>query len=193
MISAIVLAAGQSTRMGADKMLLPWGATTVIDNVIATLQEAGVGDIHVVTGGTDLKVRKALSGRDVSYIVNPDYQNGEMLNSIQTGLRSLGENTEAILVVLGDQPHIEVQIIQIICERYLATRHAIIVPSYRMHRGHPWLVSKAYWNEILELKPPLTLNDFLNNHSEEIEYVIVNTPSILQDLDTRKDYLKHKP
>lgn len=193
MISAIVLAAGQSTRMGVQKMLLPWGQTTVIGRVISTLKAAGIADIHLVTGGTDTAIRQALKGNEVNFIFNLDYRNGEMLTSIQVGLRSISDTAEAILIVLGDQPQIEAPVIQFIIERYQTTRHAIIVPSYQMHRGHPWMVGKAHWEEILELAPPQTLQDFLNKHKKEIDYVRVDTPSILQDLDTQKDYFQHKP
>lgn len=193
MISAIVLAAGMSTRMGTSKMLLPWGNTTVIGKVVHTLSQAGITDIRVVAGGTYNELKKILVDSDVQVLINRNFTNGEMLTSIQVGLDGIGKAFEAILVVLGDQPQIETQVVQILLDRYVATRNSIIVPSYKMHRGHPWLLGKSHWQEIKELKSPLTLHDFLNQHNKIIDYVNVNTPSILQDLDTQTDYLKFKP
>jgi len=193
MISAIILAAGQSTRMGQQKMLLPWGQTTVIGKIVSTILQAGVIDIHLVTGESHNKLEKILIEFKIEFIFNKDYSNGEMLTSFQVGLTGVGVETEAALVVLGDQPQIESNIVQAIVDRYISTHHPIIVPSYNMHRGHPWLIEKSYWKEIFNLMPPHTLRDFLTMHNEVIDYINVETPSIIQDLDTQKDYSKYKP
>ncbi len=193
MIAAIVLAAGQSTRMGKAKMLLPWGETTVIGMVVSTLKEAGVTDIHVVTGGTHAQLNKLLQEYKVHLIFNDQYMNGEMLTSIQVGLRNIGGEINAILIVLGDQPQIEPAVVRAVIERYRSTAHEIIVPSYKMHRGHPWLLAKSYWREILGLHPPQTLRDFLNEHNRDIDYVGVDTSSVIQDLDTKEDYHRYQP
>ena len=193
MISAIILAAGQSKRMGQQKMLMSWGQTTVIGKVINTLMEGGVNDIHLVTGGTDAQLKAALIVKDIKYLYNPDYANGEMLTSVQVGLDSMEDVTEAVLIVLGDQPQLEVKVVRKIIDSYILTHHKIIVPSFQMHRGHPWLVEKSYWQEILNLHHPATLRDFLKAHSEIIDYVRVESPSILQDLDTQADYSHDKP
>lgn len=193
MISAIVLAAGQSKRMGQPKMLMPWSQTTVIGKVISTLWEAKMNDIYVVTGGIQAELKNALDAYRINYIHNEDYANGEMLTSFQVGLGRLGDDTEAAMIVLGDQPQIELKIVQKIVGRYASTHHKIIVPSYAMHRGHPWLVEKSYWREILMMTRPATLRDFLNSHNEMIDYLKVDSPSVIQDLDTQADYSQYKP
>jgi molybdenum cofactor cytidylyltransferase len=149
MISAIVLAAGQSKRMGRQKMLLPWGQTCVIGQVISTLLEAGVNDIDVVTGGAQSELKEVLKDYKINYLFNKDFAKGEMLLSVKVGLSGQGDESKAALIVLGDQPQIETEIVQEIVERYLSTQHKIIVPSYKMHRGHPWLVDKSYWSHRL--------------------------------------------
>jgi molybdenum cofactor cytidylyltransferase len=193
MITAIVLAAGLSTRMGAQKMTLPWGRSTVIGAVIQTMTDAGIEDICVITGELQAELRTLLKGYKVNLINNKNYQNGEMLTSIQVGLRELKADTDAVLIILGDQPQIEAKVVKIIMERYRSTHHQLIVPSYIMHRGHPCLVGKEYWEEILALTSPCTLRDFLNMHAEKIDYVMVDTPSIVQDLDTQQDYERYNP
>jgi molybdenum cofactor cytidylyltransferase len=193
MISAIVLAAGLSTRMKAQKLLLPWGRTCVIGQVVATLKAAGMDEIVLVTGGLHEKLQEILKGSGLRFIYNQEYANGEMLTSIQVGLRALRREIEAAMIVLGDQPQIELSVVTDILNRFQSTRKAIIVPSYRMHRGHPWLLGKPYWQEVLSLKPPLTLREFLHDHEETVDYLVVNSPSILQDLDTKDEYSKFKP
>jgi molybdenum cofactor cytidylyltransferase len=193
MISAIILAAGQSIRMGQPKMLMPWGKTTVIGKVVSTVREAGLNDIHVVTGGNRAEIQESLKSFNIVYIYNNEFTNGEMLTSLQVGLGSLGDETEAVLIVLGDQPQIEAGIIEEVLERYSSTHQKIIVPSYKMHRGHPWLVEKTLWQEILNLRHPETLRNFLNANNKIIDYVKVNSQSVIQDLDTQSDYSQYKP
>lgn len=193
MISAIVLAAGQSTRMGEYKMLLPWGQTSVLGHVVATILEAGVNDVYAVTGGNQIELKEALKEYKINYLYNQDFENGEMLTSVQVGLSGLGDECDAALIVLGDQPQIESRVVREIVERNVSTHHKIIVPSYKMHRGHPWLIEKLFWKDILNLLPPQSLRNFLNMHYEVIDYLNVETPSVLQDLDTKNDYSHYKP
>jgi molybdenum cofactor cytidylyltransferase len=193
MISAIVLAAGISMRMGQQKMLMPWGQTTVIGSIIQTLIEARVDEINVVTGGNETALKAELKMFSIRYIYNPDFANGEMLTSVQVGLKSLGDESEAALIVLGDQPQIELNIVREIIDRYNLTPHKIIVPSYQKHRGHPWIVAREFWKEICTLSQPQTLRNFLNTNNEKIDYLTVDSPTIIQDIDTQADYLRYKP
>jgi molybdenum cofactor cytidylyltransferase len=193
MISAIILAAGQSKRMGQPKMLLPWGTSTVIEHVITTFLNAGIEDVMVVTGGTQEQVEEAISQYPVRKVHNSDYATGEMLSSIQCALRAMSKQTQAVLIGLGDQPQVEERSVRLICEEYPGSQSSLIVPSFQMRRGHPWLVARPLWNEILALKPPESLRDFLNRHAEEIRYVSVADQSILADLDTPEDYQRSLP
>ena len=188
MISAILLAAGQSKRMGQPKMLLPWGEATIIEQVITTFLKAGVEDLIVVTGGAREQVESVIGQYPVRNVYNNDYATGEMLSSIQCALRIMQENSEATLIGLGDQPQIQEGSVRLICEEYRDHTSPLIVPSFQMRRGHPWLVARPLWTEILSLRPPESTRDFLNRHANEIRYVSVNTPSILADLDTPEDY-----
>ena len=193
MISAIVLAAGKSSRMGLPKMTLPWGSSTVIGKVITTVQAAGISQIKVVTGGNQKVVEDALNGFPIEFIFNPDYSAGDMISSVKEGLRSLPDLSEAALIVLGDQPQIETTTIRVILECFYSSRCGIIIPSYQMHRGHPWLLEKSLWKEVIDLEKDKTLRDFIQHQQNKIKYVCVNTPSIIQDLDTVDDYKSFSP
>lgn len=192
-VAAVVLAAGRSTRMGRPKMVLPWGNTTVIGNVVRVLHQAEISRITVVTGGARIQVEGALSEFEVQLVFNPSFAREEMLVSLQCGLGVLGEEIEAALVVLGDQPQIELEVVQAILGRYRSTRAAFVVPSFRMRRGHPWLVDRQLWRAILELDPNSTLRDLLNMHANQIDYLNVDTPCVLRDLDTPEDYQRERP
>lgn len=193
MISAILLAAGQSKRMGKPKMLLPWGKETVLGHIISVLQSAEIEDILVITGSAREKVAALANSFHVRTVFNAEYEHGEMLSSIQCGLGALQPKAEAVLICLGDQPQVEERSVHLIIEEYVRSNGALIVPSHNMRRGHPWLIAKKWWNEILEMRAPDSLREFLNRHSRDIHYLAVDTPSVLADLDTPEDYLKSRP
>jgi len=193
MISAILLAAGESKRMGQPKMLLPWGKGTVLTHVITIFQSAGVTDIIVVTGGVRTQIEELISRLNVRTIYNDEYAKSEMLSSIQCGIRELTRQTQAVLVGLGDQPQVQEGSVRKVCETFQKAKSNLVVPSYQLRRGHPWLVARPLWDEFLKMDTSQSPRDFLNAHAQEIEYVNVDNPSILQDLDTPEDYLKFKP
>lgn len=193
MIAALVLAAGQSKRMRRPKMVLPWGNTTVIGRVVEVLTEAGISDILVVTGRDQKEVEAALRGRRVQFVNNSGYAQGEMLSSVRVGLAGLAEHVQAALITLGDQPQVEKWVVQGLIETYRSKQVEILVPSYAVHRGHPWILGRALWEAVRQLRPPQTLRDFLNLHSSKISYLPVDTPSVLQDLDTPHDYQTYHP
>jgi molybdenum cofactor cytidylyltransferase len=192
MITALILAAGSSKRMGQPKLPLPWGETTVLGQVIATFKAAGVEDILVITGGAREQVER-LVGSSARIMFNPGYAEGEMLSSVQAGLAGAQPETEAVLIGLGDQPQVQAGSVRLVVEEYARSRASLIVPSFQMRRGHPWLVARPYWDEILHMDPPESPREFLTRHANDIRYVEVNDPGILKDLDTPDDYLKSRP
>lgn len=193
MITAIILAAGMSSRMGSPKMLLPWGDTSIIEHVISVFSEAGIDDILVVTGGSHEQVEAIILESRKRYpvrgVYNENYERGDMLSSIQCGLRKIADkNIGAAMIGLGDQPQVQIGSVQLIRDAYSQTKNPLVVPSFQMRRGHPWLVVRSLWNEILEMDSSHTPRDFLSAHAADIQYVDVDTPSILADLDTPEDY-----
>lgn len=193
MIGAVVLAAGRSQRMGRPKMTLPWGETTVIGQVASVLLTAKVRDVVVVTGGDREGVDGALQHLPVRTVFNPDFENGEMLLSLQCGLAALKDEFGATLVALGDQPQIEPVVVQAVIDAYTEGKHGLVIPSYQMRRGHPWLVARPLWESLFAFQPPATMRLFMRQFADEIHYVNVDSPSILQDLDTPEDYQRFNP
>jgi len=196
MISAIILAAGQSKRMGEPKMLLPWGNVTVIERVITVFAQAGIEDILVITGAALEQVDDIVLSCAIRYpvrsIYNDRYASGEMLSSIQCGLRNLiDRGIGTALIGLGDQPQVQERSVKLIVDLYARTKSPLVVPSYQMRRGHPWLVAQSLWDEILSLPEDQSPRDFLNKHAGKIQYADTDSPDILADLDTPEDYRKY--
>lgn len=190
MISALILAAGQSKRMGSAKMSLPWGDTTVLGHVIDVFRGAAIEDVLVVSGGDRVAV-ETIAGRCRAHAVfNPRYAEQEMLSSVQAGLRAMPKDTEAAFVALGDQPQILEGTVRTLLDAYQHTDFPLIVPSYHMRRGHPWIIARTLWGELLSIQPPETPRDFLRSHTAQILHVDVDTSTVLADLDTPEDYRK---
>lgn len=199
-VTAILLAAGMSRRMGRPKLDLPWGESTVIGQVASSLAEggagAGLGRILVVTGGARRQVERALGQVHLpvplELVYNPDYARGEMLSSLQVGLGTLQTGIRGVLVCLGDQPQMRSDTVRQVLQAYQAVDQPLVVPSYAMRRGHPWVIDRSLWAQALALQPPHTLRDFLTDHQALIQYVLVDTPTILDDLDTPQDYQRYR-
>lgn len=191
MISAVVLAAGLSTRMGCPKMVLPWGSSTIIGQVVSTLLQAGLKEIIVVTGAARAEVEavvEQLQREEVRTVFNPRFTENDMLVSLQVGLAVLGDDVDAMLVVLGDQPQIEVDVVHKLIDVYQADNVRLIVPSFDMRRGHPWVVDRSLWPDLQSIPQGSTMRDFLHAYRQVITYVTVASSSILRDLDTPEEY-----
>jgi molybdenum cofactor cytidylyltransferase len=177
--------------MGRFKLTLPWdgptAARTVIGQTTATLATAGLAEIVVVTGHRAAEVEAALAGTIARCVFNPAYATGEMLASVQTGLAALSDRCAAALLCLGDQPHMEVGTVQaILAAGRAADWQTIIIPSYQLRAGHPILLPRWLWREILAGQG--TLRTVLAAHREQTTYLVVQTPTVLADLDTPEDY-----
>lgn len=193
-IGAIVLAAGQSRRMGQPKLLLPWGNTTVLGQVTQTLANAGTVDIVVITGGwrdlVEKEIAQLAKRLPVRAVYNPGYEHGGMLSSIQCGLRAMRPGCEAALIALGDQPQVRQRSVTDVIGAFGRPGVTVVVPSWQHRRGHPILIARPLWANLLALTPPLTLRDFLNQNT--LTYIEADE-SVLLDLDTPDAYMRHKP
>jgi len=191
MFAALVLAAGLSRRMGTNKLLLPFEGRTVLTQVIFVLQNCPLNEIIVVTGHEHEKVKEML-GRyphsGLRFVHNPDYATGEMLSSIQAGLAALRDalRCDAALIVLGDQPLIERRIVeQVVAAHEPGT---VVIPSFLQRGGHPILIDRACWPEVLALPLNANLREALRAHTDWLRYVEVDSETILRDVDTPEDY-----
>jgi molybdenum cofactor cytidylyltransferase len=167
--AAIVLAAGLSTRMGKQKLLLSWGESTIINTVVDKLQAAKITTIVVVTGKERDKIEKLLSREPVKIVYNPRYKENNMAISLQTGLNALSTNIATALITLGDQPQIESKVIKRIIDCYHHSKAKIIIPQFKGKKGHPWLLDRTLWDELLLPQYPPIMRDFQLLHKHQIE------------------------
>jgi molybdenum cofactor cytidylyltransferase len=187
-VAAVVLAAGRSSRMGKSKILLPWeGRRSVIETIVSRLALARLSEVVVVSGYRAGDVARKLRRSPARTVHNPDYARGEMLSSLQIGLSALPDTISACLVVMGDQPALDARVISKVLDAYAAGRGDIVVPVYRGDRGHPVLIDRRFWPELLAQENG-TPREVLARHPRDVALVQVNTDSILRDIDTPEQY-----
>jgi molybdenum cofactor cytidylyltransferase len=187
MIWAVVLAAGASRRMGAQKLLLPFGDTTVVGAVVRAALQSRVDRGLVVVGADRAAVGREVAPRGVEIAVNTRYRLG-MLSSIQAGFKALPADAEAAVIMLGDQPFLAPGTIDALVAEYEADRRGVLIPAFRGRRGHPVLVGLEYRDEVRALDPAQGLRALLRAHPGDIREVAVPDANILRDLDTPEDY-----
>ena len=195
-LSAIILAAGLSSRMGQPKLLLPWGGTTVLGKVISTFAAAGIKEIIVVTGGGHEQIERLVADLAKDYpartVYNPVFARGQMLSSIQAGLAALDSQPLAALIGLGDQPQVRQETVRDIAAAFVQSNSPLVIPIFQDRRGHPWLAARLLWPNIMALPASTTPRQILNTYAGQVEYVAADE-SILQDLDTPEDYARQRP
>jgi molybdenum cofactor cytidylyltransferase len=186
-VVALLLAAGQSRRMGAFKPLLPFGPTTVIQSCLDNLKAGGIEDVTVVVGHRADDLKAALAELDyVHFVVNPD-SSSEMAASIERGIASLAANIQAVLIALTDQPAIPGAVTRQIIDAWHAGAK-LVIPEFNGRGGHPVLIDLNYRQELLRLNPESGLKGFFDAHRDQVVRLKVNSSYIARDLDTWDDY-----
>jgi molybdenum cofactor cytidylyltransferase len=183
-IAAVVLAAGESRRMGQPKALcrLPDGKTFV-DRIVTTVKNAGIGTIVVVVGPPhDAAIRRALPP-GVGYAHNPRPERG-MLSSVQAGVLALPFNVTAALIWPVDVPFPSVETVRFIKDTQPGK---IIVPTAEDKGGHPLRVPRAFFSTILELDLTVGLRGLIEERKADVVRLAVGDSGILRDIDTPED------
>jgi molybdenum cofactor cytidylyltransferase len=189
-VSAVVLAAGASTRMGRAKQLLPLGETTMLTRTLENVRSAGLDDIVLVLGASAEAIRRQLPQSfldGLRIVVNHDYGQG-MASSLREGLSALDPNTDAAFIILGDQPFVRPETLHQIMAGYHRSGSQIVIPSYRGKRGNPVLLGRSVFPEVIALEGDIGCRAIFSNHLDAILKVEVEDPGILLDIDNQDDY-----
>lgn len=192
MIAGLVLAAGESSRMGQDKALLTYRGRTFLETVLATLREADLSPIAVVLGHHAEEIQQAVKLKDVEVVINPDYRRGQT-SSLQAGLRAVeNPDLEAVVLCLVDHPAVSPATIHELMRELHSSRAPVVIPTHDGRRGHPVILGRALFNELLGLDPSVGANSFIRKYRDETRLVIVPDPGILFDVDDRDSYRRLK-
>jgi len=187
-IWAIILAAGESTRMKTPKMVLPFGKSTIIETVISNVVASDADKMVVVLGSWREEILQVIGKHTINSCFNENYRQG-MLSSVQCGLRFIPGAFRGMLICPGDQPMVDKGIINMVISAFKSTGKGIVIPTHEKKRGHPVMIDSKYYDEILNLKPAETLKRIMDDHPDDIEEVETGVPSVLKDIDTPDDYI----
>ncbi len=184
--AAIILAAGQSSRMGAFKPLLPWGKQTVVDACIQCFRNAGVESIVVVVGHRAEDICRHLASSSVKFALNPDPAS-QMNSSIRLGVDQLPQDCKATFLTPVDFPAVPSTIVGKLADEW-ASGSRLVKPTYQTRGGHPVLIDLSLRDELLSLNAELGLKGLFESHKSEVKRLEVESPYIARDIDTWDDY-----
>jgi molybdenum cofactor cytidylyltransferase len=200
MISAIVLAAGASSRMGQAKGALPIGSTgeTVVSRVIRTLLDGGVPRVAVVAGAHIDAIRHAMPGfaeaaggpgtHRVQLVEHPGWEQGQ-LSSLLAGLRAVDDpQLEAAMVTLVDVPMVSAQTVAAVMAAWRRTRAPIVRPTTGARHGHPVIFDRSVFADLRSADPSVGAKAVFATHKAHVLNVEVEDPGAFEDIDTPGDY-----
>ena len=187
MLSAILLAAGQSRRMGRPKQLMPLGQSTLLERAVDNLLNSSVDETIVVLGHQAQEIGKKIAFKPVKIALNPDYQKG-MSRSIAAGLAELNPESQAVMLALADQPLVASATINQLIDAFKKHDKGIALPTHRGRRGHPIIFDIKYKAELFKLKGDIGGREIIQNHPDDVLKVAVDSESVISDIDTQDDY-----
>ena len=193
MIIAVVLAAGESSRMGRAKAFLPFQGKTFIEAIVGALKQSKVGEIVVVLGHHAEEMKQRIEHLPVTIVINRDYKNGQ-LSSLQAAIRHLSTSPHAIdgiLVHLVDHPYLNPALVDRMIESFYAARKLIVVPRHLAKRGHPVIFSASLFDELLQAPLNQGAKAVVNSHRAETLELDTDNAGIAIDIDTPEEYRQH--
>lgn len=174
--------------MGAkNKLLLPYKGKSVIAHVVESVLASDVHKVHVVVGHEQERVRKALQTYSVSFVENPDYEQG-MGTSIRAGVQHAEEDAAGYMICLSDLPLITPDEYSCLAHAFLAQHkenaYAITVPRFKGQRGNPVTLSSVYRPSMLSHQGIMGCRGIVKQHPEHVRFVEMSTDHVLRDVDT---------
>ena len=185
-ISAIILAAGKSTRMGKSKLLMDWNGKTILEQTIDNYLGSAVNEVVIVLGHESYELQKFIGERDVITVINPQYTKG-MSTSIVTGMNFLSVQTQGVILALADQPTVGSNTINNLIDAFKTREKGIIIPVYYERRGNPVMFDIKYRKELLELTGDSGAREVVERHPEDVAEIFAEE-EVMEDIDTEKDY-----
>ena len=188
-ICAIILAGGESKRMGFPKMLLNFNGKSMLERVIENVTGSNVDKILVVLGAEREKITQLITKLDVMLCYNDDYKLG-MLSSVRCGILNLPVDCKALLIFQGDQPLITPGITNMVIDAFHTSEKEIVIPVNNKKRGHPLMIGRKYFDKIKDLNDNEGLRSLAYLFPDDVLEVETEDRAILTDFDTYEEYLK---
>ena len=188
-ISAIVLAAGQSKRMGKSKQLLHMGSRTMLEHTLDIYLTSSACEVIVVLGDRSEEMIKIIDKRPVKIVVNERYEQG-MSTSMIKGLDAVDKSATAVLFALVDQIFIDRVTIDMLINAFINSNKGIVVPVFKRTRGNPVIFDAKYKGELRILGGDKGGKEIIVRHSDDVLEVEVDCRGVIEDIDTIEEYRK---
>ena len=192
MISAILLAAGQSQRMGGDnKLIKKYNKKHLINHILDTLIKSKIKKIIVVSGFQNSKVKKIIvKNKKINFVYNKNYKSG-MASSIKTGLKRISKKNIGFLIIHADMPQISRKIINKLYEAIKSKDKEIFVPTYKRKLGNPVGFKYSMLKSLKKITGDRGAKKIIKRNKKKLYLVKVNSKSIFNDLNTPRDFLNN--
>ncbi len=188
-VAGIILAAGQSTRMGRTKQLLPWAGTTVLGHIILQSNRSCLDQLVLVLGHKAEQIANELDMQNLAVVYNPEYDKGQS-TSLKRGIDNLPDDVQAAIFLLADQPLISCSVIDKIVYAYLQTSFPLIIPVHEGRRGNPVLIDRSIFPRLMCLQGDTGARAIFDEYTDYLFEVEIPEPGICLDLDTWDEYKK---
>lgn len=186
-ISGLILGAGASQRLGQPKQLLPFRGTTLLGWVVSQAQHGTwLDEIVVVLGRASNEIRQRVDCRDVRVVENVVFSEG-CSSSYRSGIAALSSDSEAIMIILGDQPNIEPEIIDRVAQEWQTGTAQIAVCSYRGRRGHPMIFARTMFDQLLTLHGDKAAWKLVDQNPDLVQEIHFDLPPP-EDINTLQDF-----
>ena len=188
MISAIILSAGSSSRMGKHKALTTIGEKTFLRHIVDVLHSSQITDIVLVLGYDHQNIRQQISWFDGKIAVNDNWQRGQ-LSSILSGLPLLDQkNLHGVIICPIDHPLISQSLIVDLLQAFWKSKKKIILPKYKDRRGHPVIFSRELFEELQMASPDTGAREVVHRHVTDIYEMETGEEGVVNNIDTPEDY-----
>ena len=184
-ISCIILAGGESRRFGSNKLILPFGKSTVLQSVIDVYDHPAIHEKIVVAGNRADELMDRHTNLHVSWVINPD-PDKEVGSSLQAGLRHISVSADAVMIAHGDMPLIKTETVDEMIVQYQS--NSIVIPVYQGRKGHPVLMDRSVALKCLDPVLAFPLRQIIRDHESRIIFCDSGDEGILLDIDTPDDY-----
>lgn len=189
-IAGLILAAGESSRMGADKPLLMYRGKTFLENILTALRDAGVRRVVVVLGHHAELIQQSAGLASVEVVVNQDYRRGQT-SSLQAGLRLLaGNEPDGVVLCLADHPAITADTVRRLIQCFESAGKAAVIPQFQGRHGHPVLLGRELFSPLRALGPGQGADTVIRRFRDRTGFMEVADPGILVDVDDPEAYLR---
>lgn len=188
-VAPVVLAAGDSSRMGYPKALLPVGPHTFLSRILETLGTACPGEVTVVVGRHAEEIRSRTHNPNSRFIVNPRPELGQ-ISSIQLALRSLEHECAGCLFWPVDQPMVPAPILSSLIGLFRNSDALIVMPCCGERRGHPVIFRNSLFQELLDWPEGKSPKELVSRLRQQTILLPTDNPAVAEDIDTPEDYYR---